>query len=50
MYSNQIKLLADLAKNIKNEPKNKEEAISFLQSAKILDSKENYSKNYPTLI
>ena len=46
MESNQIKLLSALAKKLKGENKDKEKAIASLQSAKILDRKGDFTKQY----
>ena len=49
MESNQIKLLSALAKKLKGENKDKEKAIASLQSAKILDRKGDFTKQYSNL-
>jgi hypothetical protein len=49
METNQIKLLKNLAKKIKAEQSSKEDALKTLQSAKILDKKGNFTKNYSNL-
>lgn len=43
METNQIKLLKDLARNIKAEKRNKASIITSLQSAKILTKNENFT-------
>ncbi len=49
MESNQIKLLIALAKRIKSEKKDRSQAIASLQSAKILDKDESFTKPYRNL-
>jgi hypothetical protein len=49
METNQIKLLEALAKAIKSEKKNRSEIVLTLKSAKIINSKENFTKHYSNL-
>ncbi len=51
METNQIKLLMQLAKELKakSKTKTKEESLKTLQDAGILDKSGRYSKNYPEL-
>lgn len=51
METNQIKLLEELAVELKAKKKNqtKAEAIKSLQGAGILNKKGEFSKNYPEL-
>jgi hypothetical protein len=51
MENNQIKLLLELAKELKAKQKNqtKEDALKRLQAAGILNKKGDFSKNYPEL-
>ena len=49
MEANQVKLLKDLSKKIQSEKKNRVEIIAFLQSAKILNKKEKFTRQYSHL-
>ena len=49
MPNNQAKLLSDLAKKIKSEPKNKARIMVSLMSAKILTKNENLTHHYSNL-
>jgi hypothetical protein len=49
MKKDQIKLLASLAKEIKEESKNKAHALLTLQCAKILTKQGNFSGKYSNL-
>ena len=49
MESNQVKLLASLAKRIEKEKKERKQVVSTLQSAKILTKSENFTGNYSNL-
>ncbi|UPT66675.1 MAG: hypothetical protein M0D57_19895 [Sphingobacteriales bacterium JAD_PAG50586_3] len=49
MESNQIKLLATLAKAIKLEEKNRDKIVLTLQSAKIITQNENFTGHYSNL-
>ena len=49
MESNQIKLLAKLAKKIWSEKKDKNRIVGTLVSAKILTGSGNFSSHYPNL-
>lgn len=49
METNQVKLLASLAKKIKSERKERAKVIASLQSAKILTKNENFTGHYSHL-
>jgi len=49
MNNNQKRLLSDLAKQIKAEPKNRTQIVVSLTSAKILTKKENLTNHYSNL-
>lgn len=49
MVNNQIKLLKALAKNIKEERVDRKKVVTSLQSAKILNKKENFTGTYGNL-
>lgn len=49
MESNQVKLLALLAKKIRSEKKDKTKIVGTLKSAKILTNSGNFTNHYPNL-
>lgn len=49
METNQIKLLASLAKKIKSEKKNKASIVASFHSAKILTKSGNFTSHYSNL-
>jgi len=49
MMNNQKKLLFNLAKQIKAEPKTRAQIVTTLKSAKILTPKENLTSHYSNL-
>jgi hypothetical protein len=49
MMPNQVKLLTNLAKQIKSEKKDRIKIVSSLQAAKILTKQENLSGKYNNL-
>lgn len=49
MKTNQVKLLASLAKKIEKEKKERSKIILTLQSAKILTKSENFTGHYSNL-
>lgn len=49
MSNSQAKLLSDLAKKLKSEPKNKAKIVATLQSANILTKSGKFSKHYANL-
>ncbi len=49
MVPNQIKLLKDLAKEIKAEKKSKSESVATLQSAKIITRQRNFTGKFSNL-
>jgi hypothetical protein len=49
MENNQVKLLTSLAKKIKSRAKDRNAIVGSLKSAKILTSKENFTKPYSNL-
>lgn len=49
METNQVKLLASLAKKIKTEKKDRAKVVASLQSAKILTKNEKFTNKYSNL-
>ena len=49
MNTNQKRLLSDLAKQIKTEPKNRARIVGSLKSAKIITKTEKLSNHYSNL-
>ena len=49
MSNNQKRLLSDLAKQIKAEPKKRSQVVISLKSAKILTKNENLTSHYSNL-
>lgn len=49
MEENQFKLLKELAQNIESEKKDRAVVVASLQSAKILDKKENFTSHLKNL-
>lgn len=49
METNQVKLLASLAKKIKSEKKERNKVVASFQSAKILTKSENFTGHYSHL-
>ena len=49
METNQVKLLASLAKKIKSEKRDRTTVVTSLQSARILTKKENFTGHYSNL-
>jgi len=45
----QAKMISDLAKKIKSEPKSRDQVLEFLKSAKILAENGDLSNHYPNL-
>ena len=49
MNNTQAKLLSELAKKIKSEPKTRSQILDSFTTAKILTKKENFTNHYPNL-
>jgi hypothetical protein len=49
MSTNQVKLLLELAKKIKSEPKKRSRIIASLATAKIINKKEDLTIHYSNL-
>ncbi len=49
MENIQSKLIANLAKKLKAAPKTREQVVTSLRSAKIIDANENFTANYKHL-
>jgi hypothetical protein len=49
MITDQVKLLKNLAKEIRNEEQSKTKVLASLQSAKIFDTNGNFTKNFSNL-
>lgn len=47
--TDQKKLLTELVSKLKNEPKNKSQAVASLQSAKIITKSGAFTSHYPNL-